>query len=82
MQLSPAYQTWREETLQVGTQIGAQQERRVTLETLFQTQFGILDIQIESAIAAILQLPALEYTQFLRQLPNLTRQQLLNQYTR
>jgi hypothetical protein len=70
MNLSPAYQRWREETLQEGRQEGRQQ----MVESILRLRFGELDEELLGAIARMLQLPPEELT---RLLFNLSREELL-----
>jgi hypothetical protein len=79
MNLSPAYQRWREETLQEGRQ----EERRQMVESILRVRFGELDEELSGAICAsqqrfaiapMLQLPPEELT---RLLFNLSHEELL-----
>jgi hypothetical protein len=70
MNLSPAYQRWREETLQEGRL----EERRQMAENLLKVRFGSLEEKLCGAIAPMLQLPPEELT---RLLFNLSREELL-----
>jgi flagellar biosynthesis/type III secretory pathway protein FliH len=90
MQLSPLYTQRLAETLeqgrqagmQAGMQAGIQTERRLTIETLLQSRFGTLDAQISATVDSILQQSAEEYTRLLLELPTLSREELLNRFTK
>jgi hypothetical protein len=86
MQLSPLYTQHLAETLeqgrQAGIQTGIQTERRLTIETLLQARFGTLDDQIAAIVDSILQLSAEEYTRLLRELPILSREELLSRFAK
>jgi predicted hydrocarbon binding protein len=69
MNLSPAYERWREETLREG--------RRETVENFLRVRFGSLDEELSGAIAPMLQLPPEELT---RLLLTLSREELLEQF--
>ncbi len=66
MNLSPAYERWREDTLREG--------RRQMVENFLKARFGLLDEELTAAIAPMLQLPPEELT---RLLLNLSREELL-----
>jgi len=70
MNLSPAYQRWRQETLQEGRLEG----QRQMVENFLSVRFGSLDEELSGAIAPMLQLPPEELT---RLLFNLSREELL-----
>ncbi|HEY9605514.1 MAG TPA: hypothetical protein V6C85_28170, partial [Allocoleopsis sp.] len=74
MNLSPAYQRWREETLQEGRQEGRQEERRQMVESILRVRFGELDEELSGAIALMLQLPSEDLTHLLL---TLSREELL-----
>ncbi|MDF5733990.1 MAG: hypothetical protein PUP92_39980 [Rhizonema sp. PD38] len=89
MQLSPIYeqrlaeaiQIGREEGIQQGVQQGVQQgiqtERRTIIENLLRVRFGTLDNSLQGIIEPLLALSAEEFSSFLLQLSNLSREDLL-----
>ncbi len=89
MNLSPAYQYWREKTLQEGKQEGRQEgrqegkrqgrleERRQMVESLLKVRFESLDEELSGAIAPMLQLPPQELT---RLLLTLSREELIERF--
>ena len=93
MNLSPAYQYWREKTLQEGKQEGRQEgkqegrqegkrqgrleERRQMVESLLKVRFDSLDEELSGAIAPMLQLPPQELT---RLLLTLSREELIERF--
>lgn len=74
MNLSPAYQRWRQETLQEGRLEGRLEGQRQMVENFLRVRFGSLDEELSSAIAPMLQLPPEELT---RLLFNLSHEELL-----
>ncbi|BAY78149.1 hypothetical protein NIES25_46200 [Nostoc linckia NIES-25] len=77
MNLSQAYQQWEQTTVQQGVQQGVQQERRQLMENLLKLRFGSVDEELARVIDSCLQLPADEFARFLLELPNLSREDLL-----
>ncbi|WP_445633972.1 Flagellar assembly protein H [Nostoc sp. DSM 114161] len=73
MNLSQAYQQWEQTTVQQGVQ----QERRQLMENLLKFKFGSVDEELARVIDSFLQLPADEFARFLLELPNLSREDLL-----
>lgn len=85
MNLSPAYQQWREDTLQQGRQAGLQEgqqegqknERRLMIENFFRVRFGSIDEPLENTIALMLEIPVEELTLLLL---NGTREEILERF--
>lgn len=73
MNLSQAYQQWEQTTVQQGVQ----QERRQLMENLLKLKFGSVDEELARVIDSFLQLPADDFARFLLELPNLSREDLL-----
>ncbi|NET90149.1 MAG: hypothetical protein F6K45_18980 [Kamptonema sp. SIO1D9] len=73
MNLSPAYQQWREATLLEGREEG----QRLMVENLLEGRFGSLDEQLSQIIEPMMQLPPRERIQLLL---NLSREELLTRF--
>ncbi len=84
MNLSPAYQRWREETFQEGRQEGREEGnlegQRLMVASLLSGRFGALDEELSRIITPLMQLPAMERTQLLLNLSNLSRSELLARF--
>ncbi len=88
MQLSPIYeqrlaeakQEGRQEGRQEGIEQGVQTERRTIIENLLKVRFGTLDEQLTVIIEPLLGLPPEEFSSFLLQLSNVSREELLTKF--
>ncbi|MBD2386847.1 hypothetical protein [Cylindrospermum sp. FACHB-282] len=91
MRLTPYYQQDREqaiqegrqkgiqEGIQEGRQEGRQEAQRQLVENLLRVRFGSLDAQLSAIIEPLLALPAEEFTPLL---VNLSREELINRFSR
>ena len=77
MQLSPIYEQRLAEAIQQGVQQGIQTERRTIIENLLRVRFSILDNSLQAIIEPLLGLSPEEFSSFLLQLSNLSREDLL-----
>jgi len=88
MQLSPIYeqrlaeaiQQGREAGIQEGIQEGIQTERRMIIETLLRVRFGTLDNSLQAIIEPLLASSPEEFSSFLLQLSNLSREDLFTRF--
>ncbi|MDF5715216.1 MAG: hypothetical protein PUP93_15365 [Rhizonema sp. NSF051] len=84
MQLSPIYEQRLAEAKQEGRQEGIQQgvqtERRTIIENLLKVRFGALDEQLTVIIEPLLGLPPEEFSSFLLQLSNVSREEVLKNF--
>jgi len=77
MNLSPAYEKWREETLQEGVQQGVKQAQRVFVKSWLRTRFGKIDKILSRVVEPLVQLPPEKSA---RLLPQLSREELLARF--
>ncbi|MEC4986869.1 MAG: hypothetical protein SAK42_22430 [Oscillatoria sp. PMC 1076.18] len=77
MNLSPAYQQWREATLLEGREEGKEEGQRLMVENLLEGRFGSLDEELSQIIEPMMQLPPRERIQLLL---NLSREELLARF--
>ena len=81
MNLSPAYEKWREETLQEGVQQGVKQgvkqAQRVFVKSWLRTRFGKIDKVLSRVVEPLIQLPPEKSA---RLLPQLSREELLAKF--
>lgn len=75
MELSPLYL----ERLDEATQQGIQQGESIVVENLLRVRFGVLDEELQSIVAPLLELPPEEFTSLLLQL---SRDELLARFIR
>jgi hypothetical protein len=61
-------------------EIGKEIERRQLLENLLLARFGQVDSVLSTIVEPILNLPTIEYTALLLQLPSLSREDLLARF--
>jgi hypothetical protein len=80
MALSQAYLEWEKQTEERGIQQGIQSERRVTLETLFQAQFGAIDEALAAIVPRLVMLSVEDYKQLLLELPRLSRDEVVSRF--
>jgi hypothetical protein len=73
MALSQAYLEWEKQT----EERGVQSDRQVTLETLFQAQFGAIDEALAAILPRLIMLSVEDYKQLLLELPQLSGDELL-----
>ena len=81
MNLSPAYEKWREETLQEGVKKGVKkgvkQAQRVFVKSLLRSRFGKIDKALLPVVEPLVQLPPEESA---RLLPRLSREEFLAKF--
>lgn len=76
MNLTEAYQEARAQAVQEGVQ----QERRQVIENLLRFRFGEVDEELSRVVDSLLVLSPDEFARVLLQLPNLSREELLNSF--
>ena len=77
MTLSQAYLEWEQKTEARGKQQGIKTERETTIENLLIARFGAVDEQLAAIIPRLLALSAEDYAQWLLQLAQLSREEVL-----
>ncbi|MDF5730820.1 MAG: hypothetical protein PUP92_23095, partial [Rhizonema sp. PD38] len=65
----------RQEGIQEGRQEGVQTERRTIIENFLKVRFGTLDNELQAIIEPLLALPPEEFSSFLLELSNLSREE-------
>jgi hypothetical protein len=80
LNLSQAYLAWERETEQRGIHKGIQTERRATIVSILTIRFGGVDEPLAALIPVLVALPTEDYAQFLLQLPQLSREELLARF--
>jgi len=77
MNLSPAYEKWREETLQEGVKQGVKQAQHVFVKSWLRSKFGKIDRVLSPVVEPLVQLPLEESA---RLLSRLSREELLARF--